>query len=111
MSVTTTAPSLPAACDFTVFGGTGDLALRKLLPALYLRDREGHLPDDTRIVGVSRSGLDDDGYRAEVRDALTAYVAPELLDGPSVDRMLGRLHHLTLDASHPDEWHLSLIHI
>ena len=36
--------ALPEHCDFTVFGGTGDLALRKLLPALYLRDREGQLP-------------------------------------------------------------------
>jgi glucose-6-phosphate 1-dehydrogenase len=105
MSATTTAPSLPGTCDFTVFGGTGDLALRKLLPALYLRDREGHLPDDTRIIGVSRSPLDDDGYRAEVREALTAYVAPDLLDESSVARMLGRLHHLTLDAASADDWH------
>ena len=33
-----------APCDFVVFGGTGDLAFRKLLPALYLRDRDGQLP-------------------------------------------------------------------
>ena len=32
-----------APCDFLVFGGTGDLAMRKLLPALYLRDRDGQL--------------------------------------------------------------------
>ena len=89
-----------------VFGGTGDLALRKLLPALYLRDREGQLPADTRIIGVSRSPLDDDGYRAEVREALSTYVAPDLLDEPSVDRLLGRLHHVTLDAASPDDWHL-----
>ncbi|MBW8710065.1 MAG: hypothetical protein JF631_02970, partial [Mycobacterium sp.] len=30
-------------CDFVIFGGTGDLAVRKLLPALYLRDRDGEL--------------------------------------------------------------------
>ena len=61
---------LPTACDFTVFGGTGDLALRKLLPALYHRDLEGQLPADYRILGVSRSDLDDAGWRAEVREAL-----------------------------------------
>ena len=66
----------PSPCDFTVFGGTGDLALRKLLPALYHRDREGQLPADYRIIGVSRTDLDDDGYRAEVREALTTHVAP-----------------------------------
>ena len=37
------ASSAPVSCDFVVFGGTGDLALRKLLPALFLRDAE-HLP-------------------------------------------------------------------
>ncbi|HEX2299528.1 MAG TPA: hypothetical protein VHH34_13615, partial [Pseudonocardiaceae bacterium] len=34
-----------APCDVLVFGGTGDLAMRKLLPALYLRDRDGQLAD------------------------------------------------------------------
>ena len=80
MDQTATAHPCPTPCDFTVFGGTGDLALRKLLPALYLRDLEGQLPDDTRIIGVSRSELDDDGYRAEVRAALATYVAPDDLD-------------------------------
>ena len=70
MDQTATPHALPDSCDFTVFGGTGDLALRKLLPALYHRDLEGQLPADTRIIGVSRSELDDDGWRAEVRAAL-----------------------------------------
>ena len=69
MTQNATPPTVPASCDFTVFGGTGDLALRKLLPALYLRDLEGQLPDDTRIIGVSRAELDDDGYRTAVRVA------------------------------------------
>jgi KDPG and KHG aldolase/Glucose-6-phosphate dehydrogenase, NAD binding domain len=41
-------------CDFVIFGGTGDLAVRKLLPALYLRDRDGQLTADTRIIAVAR---------------------------------------------------------
>jgi glucose-6-phosphate 1-dehydrogenase len=105
MTQNVTPPTVPASCDFTVFGGTGDLALRKLLPALYLRDLEGQLPDDTRIIGVSRAELDDDGYRTAVRVALTSYVAADDLDDAVVDRLLGRLHHLMLDAEHPDDWH------
>ncbi|TIC79973.1 glucose-6-phosphate dehydrogenase [Nocardioides sp. GY 10127] len=100
------AAKLPASCDFTVFGGTGDLALRKLLPALYSRDLEGHLPADTRIIGVSRSELDDEGYRAEVRAALHRFVEPERLEPAVVERLLGRLHHLCLDAHDPEGWHL-----
>jgi glucose-6-phosphate 1-dehydrogenase len=98
--------TLPAACDFTVFGGTGDLALRKLLPALYLRDRENQLPADTRIVGVSRSELDADGYRAEVRAALETHVAADLLEDAAVDRMLARLHHVQLDVADAEDWHV-----
>ncbi|MCW2792142.1 MAG: zwf2 [Nocardioides sp.] len=96
---------VPDRCDFTVFGGTGDLALRKLLPALYHRDLEGQLPADYRILGVSRSDLDDAGWRAEVRAALTTYVdEADLYDG-AVERFLDRLHHLMLDAEDPDDWH------
>ncbi len=46
-----------APCDFVVFGGTGDLAIRKLLPALYLRDRNGQLPAETRIIAASRDAF------------------------------------------------------
>ena len=98
--------TMPPVCDFTVFGGTGDLALRKLLPALYHRDLEGHLPEDTRIIGVSRSEIDDDGYRTEVRAALERFVEPELLEDAAVERLLARLHHLCLDAGTAEGWHL-----
>ncbi|GAA1136886.1 glucose-6-phosphate dehydrogenase [Nocardioides aquiterrae] len=95
---------LPDTCDFTVFGGTGDLALRKLLPALYHRDLEGQLPGDYRILGVSMSDLDADGWRDQVRAALRTHVDPtDLYDG-AIDRFLGRLHHLRLDAQNPEDW-------
>ena len=40
--------------DLVIFGGTGDLAQRKLLPALFHRDRDGQFSDDSRIFAVSR---------------------------------------------------------
>ena len=92
-------------CDFTVFGGTGDLALRKLIPGLYHREREGHLAASTRIIGVSRSLIDDDGYRTLVAEALREYVAADDLDTTTQDRLLARLHHLSLDVERPDDWH------
>jgi glucose-6-phosphate 1-dehydrogenase len=71
-------PMSPAAslqpCDFVVFGGTGDLAGRKLLPALYLRDRDGQLPVGTRILAASRAGRGDQGYRAKIRGELSRFV-------------------------------------
>ncbi len=99
-------PTAPEVCDFVVFGGTGDLALRKLLPALYRRELEGGLPADTRIVGVSRAGLDDDGYRAAVREALATHVEPSDLYDGAVDRLLDRVHHLSLEFDDRAGWHL-----
>src|SRR3954454_13202969 len=96
-------PVMPERCDFTVFGGTGDLALRKLLPALYQSDLEGHLPADTRIIGISLSDLDDDAYRAVVHDALVEHVGD--VDDETAERLLGRLHHVRLDIDEPDDWH------
>jgi glucose-6-phosphate 1-dehydrogenase len=96
-------PDLPR-CDITVFGGTGDLALRKLLPALYQRELEGQLPVGTRVIGVSRSLHDDEEYRALVAASLATHVGD--LDHDAVARLVARVHHLTLDAASPDGWHL-----
>src|SRR3954465_1129760 len=89
-----------APCDFLVFGGTGDLAMRKLLPALYLRDRDGQLPDDTRIFSISRAGLDEAGFRAKVASELKRHV------GETADTtgFLQRLHHISLDVVAETDW-------
>lgn len=95
--------AVPAA-DVVVFGGTGDLAVRKLLPALYQRDRDGTLPAETRIVATSRAGLDDDGYRDKIRGELPRFVDAADLDTGAVERFLARLSHLSLDIDDADGW-------
>ena len=53
----------PSPQAIVIFGASGDLAKRKVLPALYNLSREGLLPDPCAIVGFSRSAWDDDGFR------------------------------------------------
>ena len=53
-----------------IFGATGDLAQRMLLPSMYSLYRDGLLPDDVRILGTARSELDDARFRASVAEAL-----------------------------------------
>jgi glucose-6-phosphate 1-dehydrogenase len=53
-----------------IFGATGDLARRKLLPALYNLAHEGSLPERFNLIGVSRSDKSHDDFRAEMRDAI-----------------------------------------
>src|SRR6478735_4310866 len=96
-------PPVPAA-DFVVFGGTGDLAARKLLPALYLRDRDGQLTAETRIIALSRAGLDDAGYRDKIRGELSRFVSTGELDEVVVQRFVARLSHVSIDIEHEAGW-------
>ncbi|HKG75700.1 MAG TPA: glucose-6-phosphate dehydrogenase, partial [Aestuariivirgaceae bacterium] len=90
--------------DLIVFGGTGDLAMRKLMPALYHRDRDGQLPGEARIIGISRSALDDAGYRAKVEDAFIRHV-PKAFHDPAVKhRFLARLSYVRLDITADGGW-------
>ncbi|MFC6080665.1 glucose-6-phosphate dehydrogenase [Sphaerisporangium aureirubrum] len=99
-------PEPPAAhhADLVVFGGTGDLSMRKLLPALFHSDRDGRLDPRTRIIALSRGGLTDADFRGKVESA----VRPGLHtgDAASWDRFLGRLRHVSVDVGAPgqDGW-------
>ena len=55
--------------DIVIFGGTGDLSRRKLLPALYHRWLDGQVPETSQIIGVARSDLDNDAYREMAKEA------------------------------------------
>src|SRR5512132_3837147 len=63
-----------------LFGATGDLARRKLLPGLFHLDRVGLMPDEYRIVGPSLSELDDEEFREHVRAALEEFCRVEISD-------------------------------
>jgi glucose-6-phosphate 1-dehydrogenase len=60
----------PAAQAIVIFGATGDLARRKILPALYNLCREEHLPGRYAVVGYARSDLGDEGFRVAARGAI-----------------------------------------
>jgi glucose-6-phosphate 1-dehydrogenase len=65
---------LPVApTSLVIFGATGDLAKRKLLPALYNLAHEGALPERFHLVGVSRKEKEDDDYRQECEQAIRRF--------------------------------------
>lgn len=90
--------------DLVVFGGTGDLAYRKLFPSLYQRDRDGQIQAPSRIVGISRHDLTDATFRDSVHEALVTYVKPKMLEEEAVTRFLSRLHYICLDARADAGW-------
>ncbi|GAA3446208.1 glucose-6-phosphate dehydrogenase [Planomonospora venezuelensis] len=90
----------PQPADLIVFGGTGDLSMRKLLPALYHCDRDGLLAPETRIIAMSRGGLDDADFRGKVDAEVRGSVPVD--DLATWQRFLGRLHHISIDISGED---------
>ena len=88
-----------ATFDCVVFGATGDLTLRKLLPALYYRFRDGQMPGNSRVIGAARSVLDDQAFRDKASAALKDHVAPADLDQGVEDRFLNCLRYVQIDAT------------
>jgi glucose-6-phosphate 1-dehydrogenase len=85
-------PASPATL-LTIFGATGDLAQRMLLPSLYGLHRDGLLPEGLRILGTARSALDDAGFRTVVADALARFVPVSFLDDAAIAALLDRVHY------------------
>src|ERR1700733_6217282 len=92
-----------ATFDCVVFGATGDLTLRKLLPALYYRFRDGQMPPESHVIAAARSKLTDDDYRQRATKALAEHVAREDLDPEVADRFCARLSYVRLDATKADD--------
>jgi glucose-6-phosphate 1-dehydrogenase len=94
-----------AIFDCVVFGATGDLTLRKLLPALYYRFRDGQMPAESRIIGAARSHLSDEDFRSRAAGALEKHVAPDDQESETMRRFLAQLHYVSIDATAPDaDW-------
>src|SRR6478735_4132477 len=90
--------------DLVLFGGTGDLAWRKLMPALFQAFRHGTLPAGGRIIGVARDDLSDAQYRALIQ---SRFDEVDLAKRPSPDefaRFAELLHFLRVDLSKPQDY-------
>ncbi len=90
--------------DLVLFGGTGDLAWRKLMPALFQAFRHGTLPVDGRIIGVGRDNLSAEQYRAKIQ---ARFDAVELDKRPSSEefmRFAALLQFVQMDVSKPQDY-------
>ncbi len=83
-----------------LFGATGDLSQRMLLPSLCALNADGLVADDLKIIGTARSEHDDDSFRAFAGSALEKYLPEERK--AAIPEILARLSYQQLDASRPD---------
>src|SRR3954469_20510442 len=77
----------------TIFGATGDLSRRKLLPAVYNLAHEGALPERFYLIGISRGEKSDEQFRDEAREAISQFSRREP-DEAVLDALLGRLRYI-----------------
>ena len=85
--------------DLVLFGGTGDLTWRKLMPALFQAWRHGKLPAGGRILAVSRQALTDDAYRAWLKERFAEVEDAKRPSDDEFSRFAALLHHLSMDLS------------
>ena len=90
--------------DLVIFGATGDLARRKLLPGMYHRDADGQLLEGTRIIGCARSQLSAEEFRALAREAIADHVPPDHLEADVLERFLARLEYVSNNVSDASGW-------
>ncbi|MDO8360332.1 MAG: glucose-6-phosphate dehydrogenase [Devosia sp.] len=90
--------------DYVVFGATGDLTKRKLIPALYHRFKDGQFDQQTRIIGVSRSKLSDADFQKAARESIDQFVAKADRDDKVIDRFVSVFSYVPNDVSDPAKW-------
>ncbi len=92
----------PDPCTLVLFGAGGDLAKRKLFPALYHLERDGLLPERLAVLGTARTERTPEAFRAEALEHLSDHSRTGPVDRAVVDRLAARLTYAPLDFSDPD---------
>jgi len=90
--------------DLVIFGGTGDLARRKILPGLFRRFLSGQMPAGSRIIGAARSELDSAGYREMIAAAVAEFGGEESNNKKGLEAFLNQLEYVAIDARGEGGW-------
>ncbi len=94
----------PNPATIVIFGGSGDLSRRKLVPALYELHRDGQLPPATAIVGYARTGESDETYRAEMKAAVSEFARQKPVDDTVWNAFASRLFFFRGDLTVPKRY-------
>jgi len=89
-------------CDLMLFGALGDLAQRKLFPALYQLERAGLLAPGSRVLAVARTEADTDKVKEQLLEKLKKHVKSEEFDSDIAQAFLQRVEYQRLDFNDPE---------
>ena len=85
-----------------IFGATGDLTRRKLLPAMFRLVQQRAVPGEFAVLGIARNSMNDDEFRAAMKEAVAKFSADESLDDSSWQSFANRLFYITGDFSNAE---------
>jgi len=92
---------IPEACVMVIFGASGDLTERKLIPALYYLACQNRLPPGFSVVGCAKTPYTDESFREKMRHAVTKYLNLPSANDPALDKFLGNAHYVSDDFGDP----------
>ena len=95
----TTSATPAAPLDLVIFGGVGDLSVRKLLPALYMAHRHNNLPEQTRILALGRQTWDRAAFLAFIQEKVPGFIESKAYDDLTWGAFVRRLHFVSVDAT------------
>lgn len=91
------------SCTFVIFGASGDLTRRKLIPALYRLYQQKRLPENTRVVGCSRTPYDDQAWRDYLAESVEKLAGTPV--GDDWADFAASIHYLPFDIKTIDDYH------
>ncbi len=90
--------------DMVLFGGTGDLALRKLVPALYRRHVAGQMGPDSRVLAVARTAMSRDAYLAQIEASCRKHLSAEEFTEARWRSFGSQVDYVQVDATDPKDF-------
>ncbi|WP_323038146.1 glucose-6-phosphate dehydrogenase [Pararhodobacter sp.] len=90
--------------DLVIFGATGDLARRKILPALCRRFAEGQMPPEARIIGAARGDMTRAEFQTMISEAFDEFMETPTLDAEARTAFLDVLDYVAIDATSDEGW-------
>jgi glucose-6-phosphate 1-dehydrogenase len=89
-----------------IFGASGDLTKRKLMPALYSLFKDNRLPKEFSILGVGRTVYSDSQYRSYILDEIKKFIKEEDQNETWIDAFISHLYYLSIDPAVESEYGL-----
>ena len=87
-----------------IFGASGDLTWRKLVPALYDMYYRGLLPGGFKVLGVGRAQLTDESFREKMKEGLDRFVPASFVDQQRMAHFLQQLHYHEMDTKEAKDY-------